>query len=323
MFSTTDALTAVHRGLATVGEAMVRDSAVAYPSDSLLTALERMAHAGVARLPVVDRASPDRLVGLVSLHDLASVLDREAAELNRRGGGRASDLPDPLRSVPVRAAMTHHFEVVEAAMPIARVANRLASSGQFAALVEDTAGLPSGIVTLGDLERAAASETPPDQPVGGIATRDLVVARPEQTLAEALSQPGAEALRQLPVVVTSDGATRVVGMLRRSDVVAAYLRSRDRESVIARRAHDMTAAAHDGGVTVHDFRVGGESTAVGATLGDLGLPGDVLVTRVIREGILLIPRGDLRLQPGDVLEVLAPRDRESDLARILRPASGR
>lgn len=103
----------------------------------------------------------------------------------------------------VRQAMGRRFETVSESTPLRRAANRLAAAGAHAALVVDEEGILTGIVTVGDIERAAAEHS--DQAIGAIASRKLLVARPSQTVAEALSQPGAEALRQLPVVEDHSG----------------------------------------------------------------------------------------------------------------------
>ena len=74
--------------------------------------------------------------------------------------------------------------------------------------------------------------------------RTVITARPSQRVADALAQPGAEGLRQLLVVEGNGRQRRTVGLLRRSDVVAAYLRARDRGSADhSARPDDRGAAA--------------------------------------------------------------------------------
>ena len=57
-------------GAKTVGEAMVAPTAVAYPDEILRVVADRMAALGVGVLPVVDRADPRHLDGLVTQFDL-------------------------------------------------------------------------------------------------------------------------------------------------------------------------------------------------------------------------------------------------------------
>ena len=49
---------------------------VAFPDETCRMAAERMAHAGVGRLPIVERAQSDRLVGIVSRSDLLKARTR-------------------------------------------------------------------------------------------------------------------------------------------------------------------------------------------------------------------------------------------------------
>ena len=61
------------------------------------------------------------------------------------------------------------------------------------------------------------------------------------------------------------------------------------------------------------------STATGKAIRDLSLPAESVVTAVIRRGKLLIPRGDLVLQPGDEVLALVHSSKMSQLAGILGP----
>ncbi|MGD0114435.1 MAG: chloride channel protein [Dehalococcoidia bacterium] len=87
MFTSSDALRARHQGFLRVREAMSHDPIIAYPSDSLYTALLRMTKSGISRLPVVEREAPDRIVGIISTRDLAAGLEVRvgavAAEIDR------------------------------------------------------------------------------------------------------------------------------------------------------------------------------------------------------------------------------------------------
>lgn len=318
MFTATDALQASHEGKSTVGEAMTRQLVVAHPADSLHTALQRMTRAGVSRLPVVERERPERLLGILAIRDLAAVLDLEVGALSAQAAGPLGERTvDPLRSMLVRQAMRRRFETVSESAPLRRAANRLAAAGAHAALVVDEEGVLTGIVTIGDIERAAAEHS--DQTVAAIASRKLIVAHPWQTVAEALSQPGAEALRQLPVVEDRNGRAVPVGIMTRSDVVAAYLRARDRQAQIARRARSLERG-REGRVTRLEVTVEPGDAAAGRTLAELQLPSDSIVVSVLRDGATLIPRGQLRLQPGDCLEILLSADVREELEQRIRGA---
>jgi CIC family chloride channel protein len=316
MFTVTDALAARHEGKSTVGQAMSTDLVLAYPADSLHTALQRMTRTSASGLPVVEREHPDRLIGILTMRDLAAVLDLEVDALARSSKGPAlGPASDPLRSVLVREAMRRKFVAVPQSLSLKGVANRLAASGGHAALVVNDEGALAGIVTLPDIEQAAIDGA--DDPVGSIASRNVIVARPRQSIAEALGQRGAEGLRQLPVVEDRGGNTFPVGLLSRSDVLAAYLRSRDRQAQIARRARSVDRG-HGGDVTSLDLLIGSSDAAVGRSLAELQLPAGAVVTSVLRDGAMLIPRGQLRLQPGDRVQVLTSVEAREEAERRLQ-----
>ncbi len=315
MFAGTDLLRGLAAGVTHVGEAMTSDVIVAYPADSLHTALQRMARAGISRLPVVERERPDRIIGVLSMTDIGAVLDLELSSLAARPRRAEAVSEDPLRTVLVREAMKTRFEAVPETQSIKRVANRLAIEGAHAALLVDDDGALKGIVTLGDLANAADEGT--DRPVSEIASRRVIVAGPDDSVSDALALPGAEGLRQIPVVETLDGASVPIGLLNRNDVVAAYLRSRDRQAQIARRARDITRDNPDS-VERLELNIKPGDPAAGRTLAELGLPATAVVTAVFREGKLLVPRGQLRLESGDHVEILASAEARLALISTLQ-----
>lgn len=306
MFTITDALRASRDNKSTVAEAMKTDLIVAYPADSLHTALQRMTRAGISRLPVVERERPDRLIGILSMKDMGAMLDLEisalaAAPQRQQIPGRADD---PLRSVVVENAMRGKFETVSESATLKRVANRLAIANAHAALVVDDDGALTGILTLGDIEKAAAEEEEGgERTAADIAARNVIIATRTQSVAEALGQPGAEGLRQIPVVEVRGGGRYPVGLLSRNDIVAVYLRGRDRQAQIARRAETLAADRPDDVISL-DLPILETDAIVGRTLAELRLPRDAVITSVLRHGDLLIPRGHLALEPNDRILIL-------------------
>jgi chloride channel protein, CIC family len=69
----------------TVGEVCTRDLLVAYPEDTIGSALRRMGQRDIGRLPVVERAHPRKLLGLLRRADLFRAYD---AALTRRATQR-------------------------------------------------------------------------------------------------------------------------------------------------------------------------------------------------------------------------------------------
>ncbi len=102
----------------------------------------------------------------------------------------------------------------------------------------DEAGALVGIVSRGDLLDAAEDTERLTQPISALSARELVSARPEEPLSDALARLVAGDYAMLPVV-SEDGSRRIVGAISRSDAVRArdHLAARDaaRERAVAQR----------------------------------------------------------------------------------------
>ena len=291
---------------------MTEAGPVIYPGDTLHTALQQMINNARNEIFVVSRdgahGAAAGVVGVVSLRDVARLLDLQVNQLATRPENIRAAGNDPLRFVTVEETMSRKFRAVPVTATLGEVATQLARHGDHAALVVTEDNDLAGIVTVDDLQAAAASEVASESSlVGDIATRDVIVAQPGQFVADALAQTGADSARQLPVVEERGGHLVPVGVLRRNDVLVAYLRGRERLALSAARSRP----AGDGGeleeVISTEIAVERASRANGVTLAELGLPRDAVVTAVERDGHLIVPRGQLRLLAGDRLRLLGSR----------------
>jgi CIC family chloride channel protein len=68
----------------TIDDVMRRDVVVAYPDESLRDVADRMAERGLGVLPVVDRANPDRLEGIITQFELLRARERILQEERHR-----------------------------------------------------------------------------------------------------------------------------------------------------------------------------------------------------------------------------------------------
>jgi len=89
IFTASDAVKAERHSLRTTGEAMTKKLVVAFPGESLHTALSRMSQAGVSRLPVVAPEEQERLLGMIDARDIAEALDKQL--VSRRPATLARD----------------------------------------------------------------------------------------------------------------------------------------------------------------------------------------------------------------------------------------
>ena len=99
MFTVSDALRAHRDNLRSVSSAMTKNLQVAYPDESLHTALMRMTSMHVSRLPVVERRRPAHLLGMLALRDIAGALEVELAAMAEAARDRIAAI-DGNRSTP-------------------------------------------------------------------------------------------------------------------------------------------------------------------------------------------------------------------------------
>jgi trk system potassium uptake protein TrkA len=72
-----------------------------------------------------------------------------------------------------------------------------------------------------------------------------------------------------------------------------------------------------GNIVVEEVILKEESEVAGKSLSELQLPYQSLVATVLREGKMLIPRGDLKLQAGDKVLFIAAADKAEELQGLL------
>lgn len=246
----------ISRGIARARQVMRRSIVRAYPDESLYTAWVRMSRNNMRQLVVVHRAQGGQLAGVLTAETIATLLRAPAAahgqslaapqipqaqtyveaapggsttrlgdgspsaespdaSLRRLAGARTNQ--DSFAVLRVADAMTDAPEMISEATPLARVRERLLE--QRAILVADQKGMPGGIVTAADVRGRANGADGSELTAGDVAVYNLVTAQPGEQLRAAIRRMVRLGLQQLPVV--SDG--RLVGLLRRSDVLAAYL----------------------------------------------------------------------------------------------------
>jgi len=229
-------------------------------------------------------------------------------QLRQRGVvfGQPDDL-DVLQLVTVGEVMRTDHPVIDAALPRDQVRTAIDASETHGLAVVEPDGRLVGVVTLHDLEREGAT-------AGELATRRVVTATPDDPVFRAVRRMATLDVGRVPVV---DPTTRrVVGMLRRADIVRAYQRGIDRSmGVQQRRAagqlRDLT------GVGFVELVVDATSPLVGTAVRDVAWPERTVLTSVQRSGEVLVPTGDTVMHAGDNLIVLT-----GDAPALRRVVSG-
>lgn len=209
---------------------------------------------------------------------------------------------DVLEALTVREVMQTDLIVLSESMPLDEAQETLNRSRRYGLPVLDARGDLIGILTLSDLDRALERGL---QTVGEACTRDLVTTTPDESLAVALRHMSARDLGRLPVVDPAN-PRRLVGMLRRADVIRAY------ELALARRVaqdyHHSRARLNafvPAQVQVSEVTVRPASAVAGRLLREIPFPAECLVVSLRRGRRVIVPNGETRLLPGDVLTLAA------------------
>ena len=226
-----------------------------------------------------------------------------------------------MRAITVEEAMTPFAQLMPLHLdvPLVSVEQMLGSVPYRGFVVLDNAERLFGLVTLTDIRRI---QTQPDwrtRTVAEVCSRELRVAFPDENLEDALEHFGAQDVGQIPVVSRRD-RRKLLGMLRRDDIIRAYARAtRDIEERRYRtRLMQMQEAA---GERLVSFTLKREDAAVGRRIMELHLPQDALVISVRRGRQTLVARGGVYLEAGDTLTVLTHPEHQAEILRLLTEGS--
>jgi CIC family chloride channel protein len=219
-------------------------------------------------------------------------------------------------SVPLLSTMLVRDAAVRAAIAlpehtnVADAESRLAAAGETAAIVLGEQRELVAAVTLEALRRQQAAE--PAAPLAAVAAR-LILSddMPLDEAMQALIAAGATAA----VVRGKDASPKVIAL---QDILRAY-RAALRGGV--RRGSGLPL-----GFSVLQISLSPQSFLTGRSLGDAGLPSEVLVVAIERRGETVFAKADIRFEAGDRVTLLATRRGERDMADLFallsRPPRG-
>jgi CIC family chloride channel protein len=180
--------------------------------------------------------------------------------------------------------------------------------------VVDSDGALVAMITVQDLERAHAEHSDRQLTVGEACSRELMVAYPDESMADALRKMGARDIGRLPVVPRGD-PQHLIGLLRRTDMVRAYNIALTRRAALRHRAHQVRLGAY-GGMNVEEIVIEPDSPCAGHRVREVEWPRDCVLASVRRGRRVLIPHGDTVLSPGDVLVAVTEGDAGMQLRQM-------
>jgi CIC family chloride channel protein len=236
-------------------------------------------------------------------------------KLRRRGiDVHARQRINLMETILVSEAMTKDFETVRDDLPVTALVEEFTRTGHHGFPVVDANGNLVGMVTLSDIEEVVVDEET-DVLVEDIMTRSLLVAYPDETLEDALRRFGSRDVGRLPVVERAD-PRKIVGLLRRGDIITAYAQASLKHAEVLAKVERMKL---DTGPKIKfvSVDIGPDSESVGKRVKELELPKESILVSIRREGRVLIPHGDTIIKPGDRIVALAKRADESVLRESL------
>ncbi|HZD56357.1 MAG TPA: chloride channel protein [Anaerolineales bacterium] len=287
---------------ATVGMAAVFAGAARAPFTAILIVFEMTNDYGLI-LPL--------MAGVIFSMLVAERLHRESIytlKLARRGIRLQSGQDvDVMEAVRVDEVMVRQPATVPTDMPVSLLAGEFLRTGRHGFPVLNSDGSLHGIVSLADYRRSVANgdELPEKLTVKDISTQDVVVAYPDETVGVVLRRMAPRDLSRVPVVAR-DNPRRLVGVIRRNDIVRAHEIGALRRDEARRRAETLKSVKDSSAQFVDVLLVPG-SHSVGKTIATLHLPREAVLVSIRRGQDLVIPHGDTVLQVGDVVTALCER----------------
>jgi len=239
--------------------------------------------------------------------------------------------PSLLQSTTVGEVMSHDYPTVPPALSLDDLARRFNESGHHGFPVVDGENRLLGMVTLSDFENTilqqpttANGDGPPvdkaPRRVSDIMSTDLAVAYPTETLEEALHTMALRNVGRLPVVVPGN-PERMLGLLRRNDIIAAFRRQNISPPVVTADLH----IGAWGGTRFLELALAANAPTVDHAVRDLAtmLPRDTLLVAIRRahHGQVLLPRGDTVLRAGDVVIVVTRPQYERETRKLFESPS--
>jgi CIC family chloride channel protein len=144
-------------------------------------------------------------------------------KLKRKGVSiRPQEEVDLLEKVRVEEVMTRNFPTISSEMPIQELVKVFAKSRHHGFPVVDKRGHLTGMVTLSDVEAIMGSRE--QLKVSDICTTNIIYAYPDETLHDVVYRLGTSEVGRIPVVSRKD-KSKLIGVLRRYDIVKAYAKA--------------------------------------------------------------------------------------------------
>ncbi|MFC1661694.1 CBS domain-containing protein, partial [Gemmatimonadota bacterium] len=231
-------------------------------------------------------------------------------KLRRRGA-----LASPRREMGVldlllvADALSPEFETVPPTLPVEDLAERARTGKARSWLVVNEDGRLAGIVAETDLEEAIVQGRAGEATVASIMTTALITCTPGESLRVAFRRFADRAVYQIPVV-EADDPSQVVGVLKRNELLWAFKELADEHQRLLERTGVDAAPGRGESVQLEVQVQEGQDELCFRRIREISLPRDTLIVLLRRGERALVPKGDTRVEPGDVLVLLTTQAQE-------------
>jgi CIC family chloride channel protein len=218
-----------------------------------------------------------------------------------------------MQAIMVGEAMQLDTNVLLETASLSEAAEILMQTRHHGLPVVNEKGLLTGILTVEDIERAENKTF-----VSETCTRQVETAFPDETLNMVLRRMSRRDIGRLPVVAR-DNPQKLLGVLRRADVIRAYDIALTRRT--AQRHHEQTVrldALTPTRLDVSDVTVEEHAQCVGKRMSEIPFPHESVIASVRRGRQVFIPRGETELRAGDILVVVANGEALEGVIRLCR-----
>jgi CIC family chloride channel protein len=212
----------------------------------------------------------------------------------------------------VTDAMSPEYETVSQDLSLDELAARARAGKTRSWLVLGPADDLRGMVTETDLEDAIVSGRVAESTVKDIMTTALITCTPGEPLRSAFRRFADRAVFQIPVV-EDDDPTKVAGVLRRNELLWAYKELADEHQRLLDKTGVEVAPDHGESVQMEVQVEEGQDSLCFRRIRRVILPKDTLIVFLRRGERGLVPKGDTKIEPGDVLTFLTTPDQEGAL----------
>lgn len=218
-----------------------------------------------------------------------------------------------LENLTVGEIMRTDMPVLQETDSLETAADRLMQTRHHGLPVLNAVGELTGVLTVQDLEQANDSDIQ-TLTVGQICTRELITAYPDETIGVALRRMGTRDIGRLPVIAR-DNPRRMVGVLRRADLVRAYDVALTRRAAMRHRAQHVRLGAFSE-TQVEQITIEAGAACAGHSIREVTWPHSCVIASIRRGHQVLIPHGDTVIQVDDVLTTVIEGEAREELQRL-------